>query len=410
MWRCSNRMIIRVHSHGMAEVSQALVVFYGRFPEDRGIAQVVQRLARNGGTVTVFSRASRVALQRSLQGVVRIVWASKSPGSLRDRLATGLLWWMPTWAHGFRKTLIEVRPAIVVVRELYWLPAVASIVRRDAPTALLVADVREHPDAYFTARLTSLQESVSGPRALRCRALRAALRKVDLCVCVSDELSGVMAEFGVHREALRTLENFPGAAFLRLCSEVPTRASPVDELRLVHAGAATPDRGISALVRAVAIARGTGIPVRLTVIGAGATDSGWQSTIAAAGASDWISLRAPCSPDQLPSVLGAHDLGACVNEVSLNSKATYPGKLWEYMAASLPVLTNERPTVAQTVGAARCGVVSTGSAPTDLAEALATCWKDRHTLVDAGTRGREYLLARMVQCEARLPQWFRKDA
>ncbi|MCP4154057.1 MAG: glycosyltransferase family 4 protein, partial [bacterium] len=92
-------------------------------------------------------------------------------------------------------------------------------------------------------------------------------------------------------------------------------------------------------------------------------------------------------PQEVPGALSECDIGVCAYLLNEQTHQTLPGKLFEYMAAGLPVITSARKPVVRIVEKEKCGIVYQSRDPKTIAPALAEMIKDREKLEQMGTAG-----------------------
>lgn len=137
----------------------------------------------------------------------------------------------------------------------------------------------------------------------------------------------------------------------------------------VYFGAVTRNRGLPAALRALAL-----VPeLRLRIVGPEAW--GYRSTLvdlaAELGVGDRLELLDPVPPGEAPSVLRAADVGlALIEPACLSYRMTLPNKLYEYVAAGLPVLSSDVPVLARQVREHGVGTVADPADPVAVAAAL----------------------------------------
>jgi glycosyltransferase involved in cell wall biosynthesis len=162
----------------------------------------------------------------------------------------------------------------------------------------------------------------------------------------------------------------------RLVRNVPVWRSKPDPDRLpgdpplaVYFGALTRNRGLTTALRALAL-----VPnLRMRFIGPEAWGyRGDLNTLAAElDVTDRLEILDPVPPDQAASVLADADLGlALIEPVCLSYRMTLPNKLYEYVAAGLPVLSSEVPVLAAEVREHGLGLVTDSADPAAVAAAI----------------------------------------
>jgi glycosyltransferase involved in cell wall biosynthesis len=137
----------------------------------------------------------------------------------------------------------------------------------------------------------------------------------------------------------------------------------------VYFGALTRNRGLPAALRALAL-----VPeLRMRLVGPEAW--GYRRTLAELaeelGIADRVEILDPVPPDEATAVLADADVGlALIEPACLSYRMTLPNKLYEYVAAGLPVLASDIPVLAGEVRAHGLGRVADPADPAAVAATL----------------------------------------
>jgi glycosyltransferase involved in cell wall biosynthesis len=266
-----------------------------------------------------------------------------------------------------RLASLPVAPQADLVHAMAYMgiPIGLALGRRDA--APVVYDARDiYVDAANVARLP-------GP-ARRVFAIveRRWARKASRVITVNRPYAEVMAErFGV-----------PTPLVVMNCSFAPTGST--ERGRLFHArlglpaaarvvlyqGGLSRDRGIEQLIAALPT---LGADVALVLLGYGSL----QAEVEAAAARPEHGGRlfvVPAVPptDLLGWVASADVVAMPIQPSTLNHRLTTPNKLFEAMAAGVPVVASDLPGMAGIVSATQCGVLCDPVSPASIATAIRT--------------------------------------
>jgi glycosyltransferase involved in cell wall biosynthesis len=177
------------------------------------------------------------------------------------------------------------------------------------------------------------------------------------------------------------IRNYPPLA-LPAANVMPWSERP---LSVVYAGLISRERGIVEMVRAMAMLPAQ-IPARLLLAGRFVNQAlfhevcrlpGWEKV-------DYVGV---IDQTQVLELLGRARIGLLVLHPEPNYVNSLPIKLFEYMAAGLPVLASRFPVWEEIIEAANCGVLVDPLRPSVIAEAIETllCSPQGPTL---GSRGR----------------------
>ena len=140
-------------------------------------------------------------------------------------------------------------------------------------------------------------------------------------------------------------------------------------LTFVYAGAHGPANGLEAVLGAAH--RLLGDPsIRFLLVGDGPSKAGLAAMAERLGLSN-LEFRTPVPKDEMPALLAEADAGLMVlREAPLFAFGVSPNKLFDYLAAALPVVGNVPGEVARMLAGAGAGVTAADSSAGALAEAI----------------------------------------
>lgn len=318
------------------------MLHYAPFPWNRGIHLVASALQQSGHEVTVYCPEGRFG--RSAPAAVRVV-----------RYASGTrlpVYADPRWLAWLVRRLREDRTDIIWARDLPMMPfalAAGALLRRP-----VCFDMRENFPAAFLARRRERQSILRRAVHRGLRLLeRLAVRRAAHVFVVIDEQKDRLVAAGVPPGRITINVTTPDAAFLAaapppaaVAASTGAAAPATRPLRVVYSGHFFAFRGLDMVLHAVADARGRGADVRLTLAGGeGRGDEQMLERLQAAsarlGIDDAVETPGWVTPEDVPGFLARFDVGVIANEVSEHTETTIPGKLFEYMAAGLIVISSD---------------------------------------------------------------------
>jgi glycosyltransferase involved in cell wall biosynthesis len=241
------------------------------------------------------------------------------------------------------------------------IPVALALGRRQGASAVIY-DARDiYVDAHNLARLPR------PARALLGRIERRWARRANRVVTVNTGYAEVMAaRWGIGQPLV-----------VMNCSDA--RLAPRDRrfhdrlglsagtpVVLYHGGL-SPERGIEQLIAAIAE-----LPrCVLVLMGYGALESRLPAMIAEHGLADRVRLLPPVPPGELLDWVAAADIAAMPIQAStLNHRLTTPNKLFEAMAAGVPVVASDLPGMSRIIEETGCGLTCDPADPSSIAAAI----------------------------------------
>jgi glycosyltransferase involved in cell wall biosynthesis len=147
----------------------------------------------------------------------------------------------------------------------------------------------------------------------------------------------------------------------------------------VYIGQASFNRGLVEMVEACATAK---LPLVLAG-GVGAAEADWIKKSSAE-----VVCRGRLGRSEIAGLLNESLVGLCLFQPEPNHLQAMPTKIFEYMAAGLPVITNDLPKSKEIVEAAGCGYAVPGDDPKALADKLSMLAANPARAIELGLAGR----------------------
>lgn len=257
-----------------------------------------------------------------------------------------------------------VAPPADVVHAMAYMGIPVGLGLRDATGARVVYDARDiYAEANNLARLPRAARSLLG------RVERRWARRADRVVTVNRPYAEVMAErFGVQLPAIvmncayRYAPADPPARLFhaRLGLAAATRV-------VLYQGGFSRERGIEQLVDAL----GRVPDAVLVLLGYGPLQAELERVAADPATGGLVRLLPAVAPTELLDWVAAADVVAMpIQPSTLNHRLTTPNKLFEAMAAGVPVVASDLPGMAGIVRETGCGLLVDPTDPAAIADAL----------------------------------------
>jgi glycosyltransferase involved in cell wall biosynthesis len=198
-----------------------------------------------------------------------------------------------------------------------------------------------------------------------------AARQASAVITVDDKLGAIYRKLNKN---VLVVGHYPALKSYNDAAPVFTR----NELSLIYVGRISTDRGLMIYLETLRLLRKAGVPARLLLVGdftpSREEDAFRQSTQDIERYVDWVGW---VDYDQVPGLLKTVDIGLVILKPEPRYVAALPVKLFEYMAAGLPVIASDFPEIAKIVQGAKCGaLVDPDKSPDLIAEIIKDWWSN----------------------------------
>lgn len=364
-------------------MSRIVMLLSNPFRPDPRVWKEALSLAEKGHEVTILAwdRAAELPAQETLPCGVQVRRIRHIPSAYG--IGARQLLRLPRFWAALQPLLDQIKPDLVHCHDFDTLPAgLRWGWRRQRP---VVYDAHEYYADLCKPRL----HGWSG--ALLYRAIRQGehigARLASAVITVDDTLAAIYRRLN-HRVAV--IGHYPSRAWAAQPAPVFTRPT----VTLVYVGRLSEDRGLRYYLDLLRHLRGLDAPIRLIL--AGSFTPAAQKELFDLCAQDlkdcveWL----PWLPyERIPALLQAADVGLAVLQPEPRYVAALPVKLFEYMAAGLPVLASDFPPIAAINAQADCALLVNPTAPVEHAAQLLLEWvKDPQIPQTLGRNGRRAVL------------------
>jgi glycosyltransferase involved in cell wall biosynthesis len=276
--------------------------------------------------------------------------------------------WASYAAGAMFKGLVARRPSVVYGSSPQMGAAFAALVIARIRRARFVLEIRDLWPHILA------ESGTLSPRSGIYRALKALerllYRHADAIVVLAEgSIEPIVAEGGA-RERITFI---PNGADPSLFAVTRDRASlraefGFDGFVVVYAGAHGPANGLDFVLDAADALRDIPV-VTFVLVGNGVEKARLADAAARRGLTN-LEFRPPVPKQRIPEVLAAADAGLhCLADLDLFRSAVSPNKLYDYIAAGLPSITNTMGAVAEMVEASGAGIAT---APSGIADGIRT--------------------------------------
>jgi glycosyltransferase involved in cell wall biosynthesis len=308
------------------------------------------------------------------------------PFEMRGRMIKG--------AEGVTRLVEKLRPQVLHAATDHRNGSVAHAVR-DRTGTPFVYEVRGFLEETWASRDPI---RVGSERHVLQRDREAFLmRAADAVVTLAETMATEIVERGVPRERIHLAPNavddtlltahYDGASFRAAYDIAP------GEIVVGSVSSIVAYEGFATLLRAAALLRDEGTPVRVLIVGDGTERDNLLTLVNELGLRDAI-LPGRVGPDEALQAQDAIDIFVCPREDLRICRLVTPLKPVEAMALGKPVVLSDLPALSELVGSDGAGLLVPPGDPAELAKALAGLREDPSRRAEMGEAGRAEVAAK----------------
>jgi glycosyltransferase involved in cell wall biosynthesis len=360
-------------------------VWDSEYPWDVRVEKVCDALTAAGHRVELVCRNRRGdVLEESRNGLgIHRMPPVKGASAAVDRLTSFPAFFNPRWRRHtlatFRRTGVE----LIVCRDLPLAPMASSVARQLSVPVIL--DIAEHypgllRDLYNRQDFRLINLAVRNP-VLAGMVERRVLPRADAVWVVVQEMADRLVQMGVRAERISVVSNTPTLERADRMRRIPRSAGEPRLLRLVYHGNVERSRGLATVLHALHLMREDPLQVTFDVFGDGKSMEHDRQLCSALGLGEQVRFHGRHPYDRILDRLGEYDAGVIPHHATDHWNYTIQNKLFDYMAAGLPVVVSSMPPAARIVTESGTGCVFRDREPATLRQVLLS-------LGDPGLRAR----------------------
>ena len=342
------------------------------YPWDVRTEKVCAALTDAGHSVVIAARNRgwRAQTERLAEGTVRRMRPWRWMGRRMDGILSFPAFFSPRWTGLLADAVRESAAELVIVRDLPLCPAAIRVARRSGIPVVL--DMAENYPAMlrqtWDAGRRRVWDLVVRNPALAAVVERWCLPRVDRVMVVVAESAERLVRMGVPAERIDVVSNTPPKARALAVTREVRIGTP---LSLVYVGLMEVPRGIRELLNAVADLRAGGVDVRLRLVGGGRDLPLFRAHAAALGLrEDAVTFTGFLPHAEAMRAVAQADAGVVPHHADEAWNTTIPNKLFDYMAAGLPVVSSDAVPAARIVVETGAGLVFRSGDAASLAQAV----------------------------------------
>lgn len=329
------------------------------YTHDTRVEKEARTLSGAGFSVTVVCDSAANLPRLEERDGIRVVRVERSGPSIPG-------WRFLHHSRTFMRALVATRPQILHAHDSDALGPVAAAARRlgipfvyDAHDLWLGRPRRDRSRLYFA--LNQLFFSILERRLIS----RSAAQ-----MTVSPPIARWL-ERRYHLRHVELVPNYPETGSeprLELRTRIDPQSLAQEAPIILYLGGLMAARGLEALVQSIPLLRSG---AHLVLLGQGALESTLRRLAAELGVDQRVHLLAPVPSDEVVGWAASADIGVSpIVPSCLNYRYSLPNKLFQYMAAGLPVVASDFPQVRDVVIGSDAGVCVDTTDPQQIASAI----------------------------------------
>lgn len=365
------------------------VVYHGIYPENRGIHQLCSSLVALGHKTCVFAHHGNKENVFPIISGIQIYYLSNSPRQINSlkQLPQPI---NPYWCQFLLKNFLQLKIDALILREslLAW-QALYVCRKLGIPVYL---DMRENLAAMYNSfGKGKLWNSPFKHRAIVHAYEAKTLPHFHGIFTVSEELKKwLLITYRNLPKKIEVLGNFPSSDFVA-CTEfaLKNKERQEDHIRLAFAGYVEKNRGLGEVIQSLSAVVKEFPNLKLIIIGEGKDIPRLKCLTRKMDMLDKVEFKSMLSQPELATTLVNCNVGLAPYWINEQSNQTVPGKIFEYMAAELPILSSPRKPVIRILNETGCGLTYDSQKPQDIAAGIIKILSDPKEMAAMGRRGRE---------------------
>ncbi len=309
--------------------------------------------------------------------IIRIQNIRSSFGIGREQIRPLLRYWKAA-----QQILDQLQPDLVHCHDFDTLPAgFAWAQKNNIP---LIYDAHEYYADLVRPRLPGWTGKLIY-KFIR-SAERFFARRVQAIITVDQTLADIYRSLNA---TILVVGHYPSRRLVTAPVQVFTR----QELNLLYIGRLSQDRGLFKYLELLERLRACGVPARLVLAGVFTPADEEQAFQQAAGLlREHIEMAGWISYEKIAEILSRGDVGLCLLRPEPRYIAALPVKLFEYMAAGLPVLASDFQATREIVQSSDCGALLDPTDAQAAADIITKWYLHPETPGQLGKNGRQAVL------------------
>ena len=344
----------------MKSCNRALLVYKEEYPWDVRVEKIAEALkaefdvtilARNKNSIDVHSQYNGYSIRR-------LPALTSLPKPIRKAMQVSL-WINPVWVYTYLKTIYQIKPSIIIIRDLPLLPL--AVLAKAFNKIPVIYDMAEcYPLMYESSNKygsNSLASRIIKSQSISCFFERMCLSRCSHTWVMIEESLNRAISIAPRKNAISIVSNTP-----ELKDDISLHKHEGEEIRLAYVGFITKIRGLDLLIRAIKLFVDHplgGRAIKFDIVGKGEYRDQLIGLVKQLDLQDVISIHGWLSHDQAAQIMENANVGALTYRVCSHWNHTIPNKIFDYMMHGIPVLSTNVVPISRILRQEDCGLVAT---------------------------------------------------
>lgn len=317
-------------------MKKILYIYQKEYPWDIRAEKICSSLSDAGYRVAILSRGCNNLTPLDKFYGIDVIRA----GSALPWAATAPLPGSPVWKKAINEVIKEIKPDLIISRDLFLTPMVGKIAKKRGIPVL--NDMAEHYPAAMRLwkRYNSnfLKKLLVHNFGIPDRLEKKGVELMDGIIVVCDEqIERLNREYGYPEEKIKVVMNTPLKEWFE-----NNRPRKVGEIRTIgHHGHMTAEKSIEIFVKGYLHSDARNKGIRLLLAGAGECLADLQQLAGFSANGDGVEFLGSYYFSELKDILKKVDIGAVPYPANDFNNHTIHNKIFDYFALGIPVIVSE---------------------------------------------------------------------
>lgn len=353
---------------------KAYIIYKDNYPWDVRVEKIANSMIKLGYDTHIIANNTTNLGTTEREGdipVIRIPKLALLPKKLSKALKLPI-WFNPIWANTLYENIDK--NSLIIVRDLPLLKLGIKISKIKG--CKLIYDMAEvYPEMYQS--MADLRKQNPLERILKNPSLAQSyenntVRKVDHIFTMIAESSNRLINRGVDPNKISVVSNTPPLPIDGLSSKRHAGTA----LNIIYVGFLTELRGLDILINGILeyrrrkINKGELPEIKLNIVGEGGAKGALEALVAQNNLQDHITIHGWLSHSEVRKLFVDSNVGALTYRICGHWNHTIPNKIFDYMAAGVPVVSTAVTPIKRIINETNCGVVSESIEPHSISDSL----------------------------------------